>query len=130
MEINYMAVVVAAIAAFVVSSVWYIVFGKERERLTGTAPSATERPPAWKMLVEFVRSLVVAYVLAVLAGLVGVVGLSGAVQLGALLWIGFPVVLLVGSVIWENVPWKLAAIHAGDWLVKLLLVTIIVGLWR
>ncbi len=56
--------------------------------------------------------------------------MSGAVQLGALLWIGFPVVLLVGSVIWENVPWKLAAIHAGDWLVKLLLVTIIVGLWR
>ncbi len=130
MEINYMAVVVATIAAFVVSSVWYIVFGKERERLTGTAPSAAERPPAWKMLVEFVRSLIVAYVLAVLAGLVGVVGLSGAVQLGALLWIGFPVVLLVGSVIWENVPWKLAAIHAGDWLVKLLLVTIIVGLWR
>jgi hypothetical protein len=28
------------------------------------------------------------------------------------------------------VPWKLAAIHAGDWLVKLVVVTVIVSLWR
>lgn len=68
--------------------------------------------------------------LAVLAGLVGVAGLGGAVQLGAVLWIGFPVVLLVGSVIHENVPWKLAAIHAGDWLVKLVVIAVIVGVWR
>jgi hypothetical protein len=27
---------------------------------------------------------------------------------------------------WENVPWRLAALHAGDWLVKLLLVAVIV----
>jgi hypothetical protein len=39
-------------------------------------------------------------------------------------------VLLTGSVIHENVPWKLAAIHAGDWLVKLVVVTVIVSLWR
>jgi hypothetical protein len=28
------------------------------------------------------------------------------------------------------VPWRLAAIHAGDWLIKLVAVTLIVGLWR
>jgi len=82
------------------------------------------------MLVELVRSFVVAYVLAVLFGLVGVAGFIGAVGLGLLMWVGFPVVLLVGSVIWDKVPLKLAAIHAGDWLVKILLVTMIVGLWR
>ena len=82
------------------------------------------------VLVELVRSFVVAYVLAVLFGLVGVAGFIGAVGLGLLMWVGFPVVLLVGSVIWDKVPLKLAAIHAGDWLVKILLVSIIVGLWR
>ena len=30
----------------------------------------------------------------------------------------------------ERAPWKLAAIHAGDWLVKLLVVTVIVSVWR
>jgi len=29
------------------------------------------------------------------------------------LWIGFPVIILTGSVLWENIPWKLAAIHAA-----------------
>jgi len=130
MEINYLAIVVAVVVAFVASTLWYIVFGAERERLLGTEGDASERPPVWMMLVELVRSFVVAYVLAVLFGLVGVVGFIGAVGLGLLMWVGFPVVLLVGSVIWDKVPLKLAAIHAGDWLVKILLVTIIVGLWR
>ncbi len=30
----------------------------------------------------------------------------------------------------ENVPWKLGAIHAGDWLATLLIISIIVALWR
>jgi hypothetical protein len=51
-------------------------------------------------------------------------------KLGLALWIAFPVVLLVGSVTQENVPWKLAAIHAGDWLAKLLIIAVIVSLWR
>ncbi len=47
-----------------------------------------------------------------------------------LLWIGFPVVLLSGSVLWEDVPARLAAIHAGDWLIKLLLIGAILAAWR
>jgi hypothetical protein len=34
------------------------------------------------------------------------------------------------SVVHENVPLMLAAIHAGDWLVKLLLMAVIIGVWR
>jgi hypothetical protein len=52
------------------------------------------------------------------------------VGLGLLAWIGFPVMILLGSVQWEDVPWKLAAIHAGDWLVKLLILSVILGVWR
>ena len=131
--INYLAVVVAAVAAFVVSTVWYIVFGKEMMKLQGVKPDAMadmEKPQPWKILVEIVRSLVVAYVLARFVVLLGVVEWMGAVQLGVWAWIGFPITLLVGSVIWENTPWKLAAIHAGDWLVKILFIVAILGVWR
>jgi hypothetical protein len=34
------------------------------------------------------------------------------------------------TVIWENVPWKLAAIHAGHWLMKVLVIAVIVSVWR
>ena len=30
----------------------------------------------------------------------------------------------------ENTPWRLAAIHAGDWLLKLLAVGVLVSVWH
>jgi hypothetical protein len=38
--------------------------------------------------------------------------------------------ILLGSVVHENVPLMLAAIHAGDWLAKSLLMTVILGVWH
>ena len=103
-------------------------FGNQLKALsTGVEVS---RPPALQAAVELLRNLVVA---AVVAGLVARLELdnwTGAVPLGLALWIAFPVVLLAGSVFHENVPWRLAAIHAGDWLLKLLVIAVIVGLWR
>jgi hypothetical protein len=132
-EINYLTVVVAAIAAFVMSSVWYIIFGKARMELLGKEPNATadmRRVPAWKKLIEFVRGLIVAYVLAHLVALLGIVEWRSALQIAVWLWIGFPFMILVGSVLWDNRPWKLAAIHAGDWLMKILLMAFILSRWR
>jgi hypothetical protein len=105
------------------------VFGKQLAGLDD-AYAAAGSIPAWKVLVELVRSLVVAMVLAWLAVGIDITDWAIAVGLGLAVWIAFPVVLLTGSVIHENVPWKLAAIHAGDWLVKLVVVTVIVSLWR
>ena len=53
-----------------------------------------------------------------------------ALALALALWVAFPVVLLAGSVFHERVPVALAAVHAGDWLLKLLVVTAVTGLWR
>ena len=129
---NYLAIVVAAVAAFVFSAVWYGVFGQDMAKLhpAYADPAAALRPPAWKMLVEVVRSLILAYVLSRFVVLLGVVDWRGAIRLGLWMWVGFPFVLWTGAVVWENVPPKLAAIHTGDWLVKLLLITVVVGLWR
>lgn len=37
---------------------------------------------------------------------------------------------LIGSVTQETMPAEIAAIHAGDWLAKLLIVAVIAALWR
>jgi hypothetical protein len=60
----------------------------------------------------------------------GVASVTGALRLGPVLWVGFPFVLLTGAIMWEDVPRKLAAIHAGDWLVKMALITAILSAWH
>jgi hypothetical protein len=131
---NYWAVVVAAVAAFVVGAVWYspLLFGKAYMTLRGLNPGAMAgmRPPVPELLGEFVRNVVIAYVLARFVVSLGVVDGMGAVQLGLWVWIGFQAMLLIGAVLHEKMPWKLYAIHAGDALVKTLLMAVILGVWR
>ena len=131
LRMNYLAVVVAAVAAFVASSVWYAIFGNAWMELRGIDPAtaADMATPAWTILFVVVQSLVVAFMLAYFVVQLGIVDWRGAVRLGALIWV-FPAMILLGSVVHENVPLMLAAIHAGDWLVKLLLMTGILGVWR
>lgn len=128
---NYLAVLVATVTAFVVSSVWYMAFAGVWARLsTAGAAVAGERPAPWKMGVEFLRTLVVVGVFAGLAAAIGIDGVPGALSLALGVWLGFPVILLSGSVLHENTPVRLAVLHAGDWLVKLLAIAAVVGVWR
>jgi hypothetical protein len=127
-DLNYLAIAVAAVAVFVVSIIYYIAFTNRLKQLSAAYADADARPAAWRVVTE--RSFVVGAVVAGLVSLIGVTDLAGAIQLALGLWIGFPVVLLTGSVIWEKVPPMLAAIHSGDWLLKLLVIAVVVTLWR
>lgn len=130
-EINYAAAVVAAVAAaFVTSIIWYSIFGETLAQVRTESGNSVTNTPVWKMPIEIARSLVLVLVLAYFVSQLHIENWTEAMPLAILVWVGFPVVVLGGSVLWENVPWKLAAIHAGDWLVKLVLVTVILGLWR
>jgi hypothetical protein len=128
-DVSSVAILVAAIAVLVVSSVYYAVLGRQLAALSD-AYLDTSRPPAWKLALEVARNVVLASVVAGLASRLEITDRAGALELGIALWIGFPVVLLSGSVIHESVPWKLASIHAGDWFAKLLVVAVIAGVWR
>jgi hypothetical protein len=59
----------------------------------------------------------------------GIVDRRAALRLGLLVWV-FPATIPLGSVVHEGVPPALAAIHAGDWLTKLLLISVILESWR
>lgn len=122
--VSYRAVAGAAIAAFAVSMVWYGAFGEQVAALNGT--SAQAMPEVWKIFVELGRSALVATVMGVAAQRLIVASRFSAARLGLAVWIGFPAMILLGSVVWDDVPVALAAIHAGDWLVKLFVVSLIV----
>lgn len=128
---NYLRVAAAALAAFVASLAWYTVFGGVMVELSGADPStaANTATPVLAMLFVVAQSFVVASVLTYLVSRLGIVDWRAALRLGVLVWI-FPASILLGSVVHENVPPALAAIHAGDWLAKLLLMSVILGTWR
>lgn len=133
-KVNYLAVITAAFAALVEGAAWYspVLFGNAWMELRGLNPAtmAEMKIPVWEILAEFVRSLVVAYVLARLVVFTGVVGWKGAVQLAFWVWLGFQAMAIAGSVIHENYPWQLYAIHAGDALAKTLVMAVILSVWR
>jgi hypothetical protein len=129
MEVNFLAIAVAAVAAFFLSGVWYGVVGSQLAELH-PAYADSAPPSAKDVIVELARNLTVALVLAWLVDQIGVNDWAQAALLGLALWIGIAVVLLIGSVYHEKVPVKLASIHAGDWLLKLVVIAIIVGVWQ
>ena len=125
---NIGVVLLAAVAAFVLSSVWYAAFGRTLSRLSPAYAGGGTMSP-WTGLIELLRSAVLAVVVGLGCEHLGPAGASPLVAAALVAWVGFPVVLLSGSVLHERVPWRLAAVHAGDWLLKLVAVTLIVGLW-
>ena len=117
-------IVIAAVAAFVISAVYYGAM---------PAPTASEPPPqrpvAALLSVELVRNLGVAVLVAGLLAVADWSGLGDGVLLGLSLWT-LPVVLLAGSVFHEGVSTRRAALHAGDWLIKLVAIGAILGPFR
>src|SRR5258708_6451058 len=113
-----LALTAAVLAAFIASSLWYspLIFGKQFLELSGM--NSTSAPVGAKIAGELLRNVVLAYVIARLIMSLKVPDWKHVLTLGTLLWFGFPVMLLSGSVMWQNVPSMLALIHAGDWFVK------------
>ena len=123
------AIGLATAAAVAASGAWYAAFGSRLAQLHDAYAEDTAAA-GWIVPVELARSGTVAVTVSALAARTGVTRPRDAVRLGLALWVAFPGVLLTGSVVHEKVPWRLAAIHAGDWLVKLLLVSLATGVRR
>jgi hypothetical protein len=126
-EVDGLAIVAATAAAFISGGAYYALLG-ERLAQVSEAAAAAEQPGGWTIVVELLRCLVLAAVVAGLAAEADIDGLAGGLCLGLALWVGFPLVLWTGAIIHERTPWKLATIHAGDWLLKLLLIAVLVSL--
>ncbi len=136
MGINYLAVVVAAVAGFVVGALWYspFLFSKEWMRLLGRTPEdfhkKTQFTPAQAMVGQFILMLVIAYVLAILSIALGITSLTAALTLAFWLWLGFLATEILTGVFFEGRPIKLFLLNGAERLIMLLVMAVIVGLWH
>jgi Protein of unknown function (DUF1761) len=123
-----MGIILAAVFAFAASSLWYspVLFGRQFLALSGMAEGA--RPDGLKIAEEMLRNFLLVSVITRLVASQEINGLKAAIRLAAILWLGFPVTLLPGSVMWQNAPLDLGLIHCGDWMLKILLMSLILWL--
>ena len=112
MQINWLAIILAAVASMVVGYVWYgPLFGKTWMKLTGKKEMGDKKDMPKTYGIMFVASMVTAYVLSVL----------GADLMTAFwIWLGFQATLLLHSVLFEGKSWNLYFVKAGHQLVSLL----------
>lgn len=120
-----LAVAAAVVVAFVLSSTYYSIFG---DLYAALRPGGVAEPSPLMALAELGRSAVLATVLATAVARLRITTVAGALRLAALAFVGFPFVLLSGSVMWDGVPVALAGLHGGDWLIKLVVLSVLVVL--
>lgn len=134
--ISFLAVLGSMILSVVLGFMWYgPLFGKQWMALSGIAMPA-EKPAFSTMVRPMIISIIGAFLMAVCltysiaygGAFMGRTGIGMGIQAAFWNWLGFMVPTQLSLVAWEGKPWKLFAIHAGYWLVLLMLMGILITL--
>jgi len=125
--INHLAVVVAAVAAWFASSIWYLSLSKPYTTALGKTPVPTFGP----YFLAFVVDLIIAWMLAGLLGHLGAgqVTLRNGVVSGAFVWFGFVLTTMAVNYTFSGRDRRLLLIDAGNWLVVLVVIGGVIGLF-
>ncbi len=115
--------VLIGLVAFSTSILWYspLLFGEVWKQ---GANASLEASASWKFMVMPFREILTALTLLFLLTRMPREDTGEAILLAVVLWAGFYGVQLAGAVLWDGRPPALGAVHAGDWLVKLVIITV------
>ena len=130
--VNYLAVLIAAVAGWLAGAAWYMSLGKYwRDALGMTAEQMAENwknPYAWvPFVLVFVGNLVMAWTLAGVLGHFGTVSLKDGIITGALCWFGFVLTSMLANNAFAMRSYRLTAIDGGHYLVVLVIMGAIIG---
>jgi len=131
---NYLAILVAAIACFLVEAGWYYHFlqpwldgiGRTREWLTG--PGALS--PALQYATALIAEALVATAISCVTQLTGAQTALRGVQVAGLLWLGFVLPIWSTEYVFEVRSISLLLINGGFWLLGMIVMGAIVGGWK
>lgn len=131
MKTNYAAVVVSAVAYWLLGAVWYgFLFSKpwmELEHLTEEQAKAMN--PVLPYIITFALNILIAFVLAQICTWRNANTAARGAAVGILLWIGFIGPVNYTTYMYEMRPMKLFAINEFYSLVGLFLMGLILGAW-
>jgi hypothetical protein len=133
-RLNYLAILVAAIACFLLEAGWYTFFmqtwlngiGRTMEWLM----SPEESHPALQYGTAFISAAVIATAISSVIQLTGLQTALRGIKVGALLWFGLIFTTLSTEYVFEVRPLSLLGINGGFWLLGMALMGAIVGAWK
>jgi len=129
---NYLAIVIAAVAAWLFGAGWYMALGKPWMAALGTTPDqmaeAKKRPGAWLPFVyAFVAELLMAWILAGLLGHIGALTIRGGLISAAFCWTGFVITTMAVNNAFGQRKASLTIIDGIHWLGVLVIQGAIIG---
>jgi hypothetical protein len=135
MKINYPAVLVAALAHFVVGGLWYgLIFTNKFIELIAWSPEKLRQMetqnPTKEYLAAFATSLVLVYVLAHFVQYTKAKSALDGVQTAFWLWLGFIVTTQLATVVFEERKLGLYLLNIGYQFVGCAVAGIILAVWR
>ena len=134
-KINFLAVLVAALATFFIGALWYLplLFGKLWMKTHGYTHEKMQEMQKTAMrayAVSLFCYLVMATVLVMLVGMTNATTVSQGMGLGFLCWLGFAAIIGLTANMFSEKPLSTYLIDAGYQLVYLLAMGAILAVWR
>lgn len=131
MKTNYAAIVVAAIAYWILGAIWYgVLFSKPWMALENISmEQARSVNPVLPYVVTLLLNLLIAFALSQLCLWRNATSAARGASLGIFLWIGFVGPITYTAYMYEMRPWQLFAINGFYPLVGLCLMGAILGAW-
>jgi hypothetical protein len=132
MEINYWAVIVAALSGFAVGALWYgPLFGRQWMAASGVTEADVRDTNFRKIYgITFLMSLVSAYVLAHIVAQYNATTVKDGALAGVWLWLGFIITVQITDALFNRGSMRLVSIDAGYRLVWLVVMGVILAVWR
>ncbi|MCF6199866.1 MAG: DUF1761 domain-containing protein [Hyphomicrobiaceae bacterium] len=129
--INYLAVFVAAIAGFMVGGVWYgALFGERWMKAAGLSNEQVKGGSPLSFVVAGLADFLMAWMLAgVIGHTAGEISLVKGLLVALFVWLGFVLTTNGVNNSFQMRPLALTIIDAGHWLVVLLVMGAVVGLF-
>jgi hypothetical protein len=134
-DVNWLAIIVAAVAAFAIGALWYspMLFGRRWMAAHGHTPeklAAMQSSMGKTYTFSFVTYVIMAMVIALLMGLTGAGTAIQGIVLAVLAWLGFGFTIGLNTNLYSDKPAAAFLIDAGYQLVHVIVMGAIIGVWR
>jgi MFS family permease len=130
-HVNLLAVLTAAVVQFVLGWLWFgVLFRKPWKTLVGQKEGEKPANAVFAMIMSFVASLILSFVLVHMVIWAGRTGFCRGAFVGLVCGLGFVVPPMFAQHVYEKRPFKLFGFNAVYWLLGMVLSGGILGVWH
>jgi hypothetical protein len=134
-DINYLAVFIAAIVYYVGGALWYspILFGKSWMGLVGLTEEKIKegQKEAWKSyLIAAISAILISYGIARVEAYLNVITVGGGLHVGFWTWICFVITTMATNNAFAGRSFKLLLIDGGYHLYGFVLIGVVLAVWK